>query len=606
MANRIVPVIAVVALLVGGGIAVSKSVKRGPTASGNQYRTAKVERGLVKKTVSATGTLKPWSTVDIRSRAGGRVLSYAPDLVRHSDDPSKPLLPIDEGSTVKKGQVICTIDPSDTLLTYNQAKADIESNNAKISESSKQMQLQEEQTLVSIATANANLNAMRASERAAKSKYDSAKSQANAQAGLTEANLQNAQATLDAENERLNQLRTATNLQQDVESKANLRQAKANLVNAKKNLDRQKELLKQGFVAESAVDSAQATYDVAEATVQSSQERADTMQPQIDTDVRTQQAKVRQAQAMLATAQANRVEVALKKQAAEASFADWKRSQADVAQAEASLRQAKANHFNDAIRGTQIVQAKASRARSDASLANAQVQLNETRIIAPSDGVILKKYVDAGTLITSGLSFNSTGTNIVQLGDVSRMYVDVQVDETDLANVDTDQKVDITFDSYATTPFEGKVFKIQPQLVVDQNVTTVHVWVEVDNDAQAFKLLKPGMNATCEFIVDKQDEVVSVPNEAMHAESDNSHYVEIASGGTQAPAEKDAPPDPELFIGVKVEKRKVELGLEGNDSTEIKDGLKEGETIVIQTVEPAAGSGGGGSPFSSGKGPGKK
>ena len=179
------------------------------------------------------------------------------------------------------------------------------------------------------------------------------------------------------------------------------------------------------------------------------------------------------------------------------------------------------------------------------------------------------------------------------------------MDETDLANVDTDQKVDITFDSYATTPFQGKVFKIQPQLVVDANVTTVHVWVEVDNDAQAFRLLKPGMNATCEFIVDKQDEVVSVPNEAMHAESDGSHYVEVAGGGTPAPPEKDAAPDPELFVGVKVEKRVVTIGLEGNDSTEIKDGLKEGEPIITQTIEPAAGSGGG-SPFSGSKGPGKK
>ena len=604
MANRIVPIAVVAALVAVGGYTYSKTKSRSPAAGGNQYRVAKVERGLVKKTVSATGTLKPWSTVDIRSRAGGRVLSYAPDFVKHADDATKPALPIDEGSTVKKGQIICTIDPSDTLLTYNQAKADIASDNAKINQTGKEMQFQQEQTQVSLATAAANLNAMRAAERAAKSKYESAKSQSEAQAGLTDANVQNAQATLDAETEHLNQLRTATHLQQDVEAKANLRQAQANLTNVKKNLDRQKQLFKEGYVPESTVDSAQATFDVAEATLQNAQERAATMQPQIDTDVRAEQAKVRQAQAMLATAKANRVDIALKKQAADSAFADWKRAQADIAQADASLRQARANHISDDIRGTQIIQAKASRARSDASLANAQVQLNETKIIAPSDGVILKKYVDAGTLITSGLSFNSTGTNIVQLGDVSRMYVDVQVDETDLANVDTDQKVDITFDSYATTPFEGKVFKIQPQLVVDANVTTVHVWVEVDNDAQAFRLLKPGMNATCEFIVDKQDEVVAIPNEALHAEADGSHYVEVASGGTPAPPEKDAEADPDLKIGVKVEKRVVTIGLEGNDTTEIKDGLKEGDPIITQTIEPAVGGGGGA--FGSSKGPGKK
>ena len=103
MANRIVPIAAVAALLAVGGYALSKSRTKSPAADGNQYRVAKVERGLVKKTVSATGTLKPWSAVDIRSRAGGRVLSYSPDVLAQAESPGKAVLPIDEGSRVKKG-----------------------------------------------------------------------------------------------------------------------------------------------------------------------------------------------------------------------------------------------------------------------------------------------------------------------------------------------------------------------------------------------------------------------------------------------------------------------------------------------------------------------
>ena len=188
------------------------------------------------------------------------------------------------------------------------------------------------------------------------------------------------------------------------------------------------------------------------------------------------------------------------------------------------------------------------------------------------------------------------------------MYVDVQVDETDVASVEDGQKVDITFDAYPNNPYEGKVIKIDPQAVVDQNVTTVHVRVEVDNTSTTFALLKPGMNATCEFISKKLEDVVSVPNEAIKNDADGvSKYVEVPSGGKVAPpAEKDGETDPNLLIEVKIEKRKITVGLEGNDSSEVTEGLKEGDKIITQTIEPAPPTAAGGSPFGGSKGPGKK
>jgi HlyD family secretion protein len=179
------------------------------------------------------------------------------------------------------------------------------------------------------------------------------------------------------------------------------------------------------------------------------------------------------------------------------------------------------------------------------------------------------------------------------------------VDETDIASVDVDQKVDITFDAYNATPFEGKVIKIQPQAVVDQNVTTVHVRVEVDNAATAFRLLKPGLNATCEFVVKKRPDVLCVPNESLKTDNEGNHYVEVAEGGKPAPADKDSEADPNLIIGCKVVKKPVEIGLEGNDQTEIASGIKEGDRVITQTVEPTTATPGG-NPFGGSKGPGKK
>ena len=100
---------------------------------------------------------------------------------------------------------------------------------------------------------------------------------------------------------------------------------------------------------------------------------------------------------------------------------------------------------------------------------------------------------------------NSSGQNLLQIGDTSKMYVDVTVDETDIAAVEEGQNVDVAIEAYPGMPFEGKVIRIDPQAVVLQNVTSVHVRVEVDNSVPTFALLKPGMNATCEFVMEKAD-----------------------------------------------------------------------------------------------------
>jgi HlyD family secretion protein len=603
MIKRAIITLIVLVVLVGGGLLVAKSLRANEDRGKNQYRIAKIEKGLVKKTVTATGVLKPWTVIDIRSRAGGRVITYGPD--REKGNGAK----VEEGTIVRKGDILLEIDPSDTLLTYNSARADIDSNRARVEQTTKELKLQEEQTTVAIQTAEANLQAAQAAVASAKARLDSAQAQASAQKDLTEATIANARATLEAETERLNQMKNATLQQNRTNASAQLRQTEANMKNAELQLNRQKALLEKGFVALSAVDQAQATYDVAVANYMTAKQRMDTIKPELEGDLRAQEARVKQVMAALRTAETQRVEIELRRQSAEAAEADYKRSLADLKQAEAQLRQARANRMNNAIRLTQIAQAKASGARAQASLVNAKVQLDETRVTAPRDGIILKKYIEEGTLIPSGISaFNSTGTNIAQLGDIARMYVDVTVDETDVANVDIDQKVDVVFDAYPTTPIEGKVIKIEPQAVIEQNVTTVHVRVEVDNTAPLYRLLKPGMNATCEFIIDRKPDVIACPNEAIRTEADGSRYVEIASGGKQAPPDKDSGEvDEALKVDVKIEKRKIQIGLEGNDTTEIIEGLKEGDVIITQTIEPSvAAPTGGGNPFGGGRGPGRR
>src|SRR5439155_2843315 len=80
-------------------------------AKGPEIRTAKVERGDVVSSVSATGVLQALTTVDVKSNAGGEVKE----------------LKVDVGTHVKKGDLIARIDPTDTESAYKQAKADYDS-----------------------------------------------------------------------------------------------------------------------------------------------------------------------------------------------------------------------------------------------------------------------------------------------------------------------------------------------------------------------------------------------------------------------------------------------------------------------------------------------
>lgn len=558
-------------VIIAGGMAIRGRFVGTAAATKTQYKVAKAARGEVKKTVSATGTLKPWTTVDIKSKAGGRV----------------ERLRVDVGSAVKKNDIIAEIDPSDTLLSVDTARADIDSANAREDQSRRSWQLQIQQSELAVANAQLSLRSAKASLSAAKARLETSRRQRDNQPEITSATIAGAQANYENAVKQLNELRDATLPQELAAARASLEQAEANRKNAFANLNRQRALMEKGFVSQQAVDQAEANYEGAAAQASTARRKMETIDKEHQATEDAMLARLRQAEAQLKTAKAGSIDVDLRKIAFSEQQAAVSQSEQQVATATKNLQLAIANRANNQIRYNDILQARATKARAVASFSNAKKTLDQTVVRAPSEGVVLTKYVEEGTIITSGLSLSSTGTNIIQLGDVTRMYVDVVVDETDIASVEEGQTVDVSVEAYSGIPFSGKVTRIDPQAMVESNVTTIHVRVEVDNSEPSFRLLKPGMNATCEFVVDKKDDVVNVPTDAVHTD-DNGSYVEIAEGGTHAP------PDPktgdvageDVFVDVKVTRRAIEVGTEGNETTEVATGLKDGEPIVVQKIEP--------------------
>lgn len=575
--------LAVVAVAAGGWWWVKG--RSASAAAATQYKLTKVETGEVKKTVSASGTLQAWEIVDIKARAGGELTTLA----------------VNVGDEVKKGQLLAKIDPLDVRLNLNTAQANEESAKARKQQNQATYELQIDQSRIAIENATASLQSARASSQAAAARLATARQQATTQPELTRAAIASAEASYNQALKQRQQLEV-TNAQDRVSAKASYDQAVANQTNSRQTLERQKTLVGKGFVSQSALDAAIANLAVLDAQNASTKNKWDTIAAEQTATIANSDARVSQAKAALESARTGKADISNRQNAVRESEASYKQSLAQVATATAALNQAIANQQNNKIRSFDIKTASASIASAEASRINAQTSYERTEIRAPVDGVILQRYVEQGTIIASALSITASGTSILQMGNISRMYCDASVDETDIANVDVGQTVDVAIDAYPGVPFEGKVYRIDPLATVSQNVTSVHVRVEVDNSSPMFRLLKPGMNTTCQFVLAKKPSVVKVPSEAVR-EDDKGKYVEVATGGTPAPpdAKTGTAADPDALVDIKKERRTIEVGTEGNDSMEIVSGLKEGEMVVTQTIEPVT-TAAAGSPFGGGGG----
>jgi len=578
----------VIALVAIGAVLYGAHLRAARAAQQTQYVLTTVSEGAVRKTVSATGTLQPWSTVDVKSKAGGTV----------------NVLAVDVGSVVSKGQVLARIDPTDTLLAVNTAQAGIDGARAHTAQSRAQYGLQVAQSRIAIANAQAALEAAQASRASAEAQAASASGQAGAQPAQTQSAIGQAVANLNAAVQARQGL-NATNPQDRASAQAAYDQAIANQKNAQAGLTRQTALVQKGYVAQQDVDTAQATYDVDAAQTQSAQERLRTLSAQQQAGVSAADAKVAQARAAVASARAGSVDIGTRRAAARQSLAVLAQANAQVQQAQATLDQARANVANNAIQSENIAYNTSQVQSNQASLTNATTTLKQTVVRAPRDGIVLTRSVTQGTIITSAISSVAAGTTIVTIGDISRMYVQATVDETDLASISQGQTVEADFEAYPGIPFDGKVILIEPQAVINQNVTQYNVRVEIDNSSPTFRLLKPGMNATCQFIVDNKDSVVSVPNDAIQQDDSGGSYVQVASGGHAPPPDPASTAPAGALIDVHVTRRPVKTGVEGDDTTEITNGLKPGDKIVTQTIEPAPptpAAGAASSPFGGGGG----
>ncbi len=150
--------------------------------------------------------------------------------------------------------------------------------------------------------------------------------------------------------------------------------------------------------------------------------------------------------------------------------------------------------------------------RAETNLDLAQQRLEDATVRAPSAGVVIEKLVSLGTVILSATNSAGGGTVLVKMADLSQVRARVLITETDIGQVVPGLPATVSVDAFPNRQFRGVVEKIEPQAVVEQNVTMFPILVSLENSDGA---LKPGMNGEVSILVDTRENVIAVPLDAV-------------------------------------------------------------------------------------------
>lgn len=215
---------------------------------------------------------------------------------------------------------------------------------------------------------------------------------------------------------------------------------------------------------------------------------------------------------------------------------------------------------------TDIERADIDIRRAELGVTNAQSDLDKMILVAPFDGIVSAVNREVGALSTGLLP-------PVELTDVSRLQVDVQVDEVDIRQAREGMQARLRFDALPGLELNARVEQIGLVGTNDNGVISYPVRLLLaDMDPR----VRVGMTADSSIIVETRSDVLIVPNQYIRLDRDTgSAFVNlVASDGT--------------FTEVE-----IELGLQGADSSEVISGLKAGDLIGIDLSSDSIAFGGG-------------
>ena len=239
-----------------------------------------------------------------------------------------------------------------------------------------------------------------------------------------------------------------------------------------------------------------------------------------------------------------------------------------------------------------ISSAQRNLASAQATLDQANAKAAERTVTAPSSGSIVELNAKVGATVTGGMIMGegdtTGGKQCMQIADLSKMKVTVQVGEKDIAKIAVGQSANVTYPAFPDIVSQGTVTTIASVANSDSTYggggsVTYNVDILIDApDAR----LKPGMTAEVSVVTEQLDDVVMVPTMALMTEDGEHYYVNVATDGEGKEMRRVkvtivTQNDNDAVVG-KTQVKRDDQGNEINADVPVTK-LRDGDTLIVDT-----------------------
>lgn len=272
-------------------------------------------------------------------------------------------------------------------------------------------------------------------------------------------------------------------------------------------------------------------------------------------ELRQAEEAVRQAQSRFDNAkmQRERVEALFKRQVISKKEMDSAEMEYIVAEAQLEASQQHLKLVKEGARQEVRDASQAKLKEMEAILEQERIRLQNTSILAPFSGEIVRKYVDAGALV-------SPSTPLVSLVHTETLKVVANVLERDIPLLKQGMEASVQTEAYPGKSFEGKVARINKALDVATRTLQAEIYIPNSN-----RLLKPGMFARLTVALSEKPKTLVIPRNAV-LEEGGSKFIFVIKGNQAI-------------------RTSVVMGLEEDPFAEVLEGVSEGDSVVVRGQE---------------------
>jgi HlyD family secretion protein len=245
-------------------------------------------------------------------------------------------------------------------------------------------------------------------------------------------------------------------------------------------------------------------------------------------------------------------------------------------------------------------------AQAQAGLTRVNDILEKHDVVTPLDGIVTTLPVQVGETVVPGIQ-NSAASSVMTVADMSVVTAEVNVDETDIVNLELNQKVEVTIDAIPNRTFAGHVTQIGNEAILRSTGQVASSSATSSTEAKDFKVVitlddppeevRPGLSCTAKIVTATRKDVLNIPIQALTVRQQG----ELDDAAAAKKKQKDSGQAPldlaaekqrrEEITGVfvitnqKAEFHKVETGITGSTDIEVLSGVQPGDQIVVGSYQ---------------------